>query len=124
MSASLSWSRNETGPDHRIARDEVGKFLLGHVISAFGALRDNQVADFSGRIPDAELDVVVQVEPELSQNRARFPDDVAFRRSMPPVFQIQRAAHPIAESQWGSDRPIADERHGLPGTVYPTPHTS
>src|SRR5262249_13504297 len=56
--------------DHRVARDELRKLVLGQPLGASGALGEHHVARLRTRVPYPDLDRLRQIEPHLPEQRA------------------------------------------------------
>jgi prevent-host-death family protein len=65
----LGW-RHLGGPDHGVARDELGKLRFAHALGARGTLGQDEVANRRRRIPDAELDPLADLDPQLAEQAA------------------------------------------------------
>src|SRR5260370_33294653 len=67
----LGWIRDDTRPDHRVARDGRHQFLFAQVFRAGWPLRQLKKSQLRAAIPHPDLEVVGKAEPEITPHAAR-----------------------------------------------------
>src|ERR1035437_10837897 len=60
----------QSGADHAVAGNEVRKPLLAPAVGAGRAHRQHEIANFRGRIPDANIGALGQLKTEIPQDAA------------------------------------------------------
>src|SRR5436190_5367708 len=70
-SGDLVWAFRQSGPDHAVAGDELGKALFAPALRSGGAHRQHEISNLRGRIPHANVGTFRQFKTEIAEHAAR-----------------------------------------------------